>query len=56
MSDARKQLQNLEDAMIEDIMSLSEEELRAEMIEDGFDPDAEIARIKALIERLCPSK
>jgi hypothetical protein len=42
MTSAIKQLQNLEDAMIEDILSLSDGEILAEVREDGEDP-AEIA-------------
>lgn len=41
---ARQMLDNLTDMMVEDIMALSDDELRAEIIEDGGDPDEIAAR------------
>lgn len=51
---ARQQLDNLTDAMVEDILSLSDEEVMQEMLEDlGSQEavDAEIARIREIFER-----
>ncbi len=47
---ASEKLQNITDALCESIMEMSEEELRAEMVEDGLDPDAEIERVRAVIK------
>lgn len=48
---AAEQLRNIEDAMVEDIMALSPEELRAEFIEDGLDPDKVAEETRAIIDR-----
>lgn len=48
---ARQQLDNLTDAMIEDIMGLSDEEILAELREDGIDPDAQAADMRKLVDR-----
>jgi hypothetical protein len=47
---AQRQLENLKDAMIEDILSLTDEEVIAELIEDGKDPAEVAARMRRLIE------
>lgn len=47
---ARQQLDNLTNVLVEDIMSLSEDELRAEIIEDGEDPDMVVSHVTSLIE------
>ena len=47
-----QKLQNLQDALVSDILDLSDGELRAEMKADGIDPDKEADRVKALIERV----
>lgn len=46
----RRRLENLKDAMIEDILSLTDEEVIAELIEDGEDPVEIAARMRRLIE------
>jgi hypothetical protein len=48
--DARKQLENLEDAMVEDILSLTDEGIIAEVIEDGEDPAEIAARMRRLFD------
>ncbi len=48
---AEQALANLTDAMVEDILSLSDEDIRAELIEDGIDPEKLAADIKALIDK-----
>lgn len=45
-----QQLQNLTDAMVEDILALSDEELRQELEEDGQDIDAIVANAKEVLE------
>ena len=51
MSDARKALDNLANALVEDILALSDEEVLAEFIEDGGDPEALAARMRGIFER-----
>lgn len=51
-SDARAQLQNLADALVEDIMSLSDEDILAEAREDGLDPEQEAARLRKMLEEI----
>ena len=50
-TDPRKALLNLADALVEDLMQLSDEELLAELREDGIDIEAEAARMRELCER-----
>jgi hypothetical protein len=50
MITAARQLENLEDAMVEDILSLSDEEIIAEVIEDGEDPVEIAARVRRLFD------
>jgi hypothetical protein len=45
-----RQLENLEDAMIEDILALSDEEILAEVIENGEDPAEIAARMRRIFE------
>lgn len=52
MTDARKQLDNLADAMVEDILSMTDEEIRAELIEDGEDLEEIGAKVRRQIDRL----
>lgn len=40
------------DAEIERVMKMTEEELRADMIADGLDPDAEIERMRQNVTKL----
>ena len=44
-------LDNLERALVDRVSALSEAELLAEMVEDGFDPQTEAEIIEALTER-----
>lgn len=39
MGDPRKALDNLTDALVDDILDATDEEIRAEVFEDGDDPD-----------------
>lgn len=50
-SEARARLQNLADAMVDDILSLSDEKVLAEAGEDGLDPEQEAARLRAILEK-----
>jgi len=59
MTTPKEQLMNLANAIVEDIMSLNDEEVMAEAMEDLGSPDAveaETKRLKAMIERLVPSE
>lgn len=47
---ASQKLSNLADAMIEDIMSLSDEEVVAEICEDGGDPKEVAERMRCLVD------
>lgn len=47
---AQQQLDNLADALIEDILALSDEEILAEYVEDGGDPEELAARMRAMAE------
>lgn len=51
MLDARARLENLTDALVDDIMSLSDGELEAELREDGLDPTEEAERVRKLIDQ-----
>ena len=44
-------LENLLDALCEDIMELTDEEVRAECIEDGKDPDVVAVEVRAVIDK-----
>lgn len=46
----RKALDNLADALVEDIMALSDEEILAEFREDHGDPEWHIAEMRAILE------
>lgn len=48
---AKKALENLTDALVEDIMGTPDDELILEVIEDGGDPDKIVADTKALINK-----
>lgn len=48
---ARQQLDNLTDALVEDLMSLSDGELLAECIEDGEDPEQIATDMRKLVDR-----
>lgn len=48
----RKALDNLADALVEDILSLSDEEILAEFREDGIDLEQNAAEMRALFERV----
>jgi hypothetical protein len=50
LTDAQK-LANLADALVEDIMSMSDKEIRQEIIEAGEDPDKIVARVQEIIEQ-----
>ena len=49
MADARTQLERIQDAMIEDIMAMSDEEILAEAWADGIDVDALTTRMRKVI-------
>lgn len=51
-SDARARLQNLADALVDDILSLSDEEILAKAREDGLDPEQEAARLRKMFEEI----
>jgi hypothetical protein len=46
----RKALESLKDAMVEDILSLSDKEVLAEAVEDGEDPAEIAARMRRLFD------
>lgn len=46
---ARKGLQAIEDAIVESIMGASEEDLRADLIAHGQDPDGLLAQLDAAV-------
>lgn len=48
---ARKALDRLADALVEDIMNLSDEEIMEEFREDHGDPERHIAEMRALVEK-----
>jgi hypothetical protein len=48
---ARQQLDNLADALIDDIMAMSDEEIRAEAIEDGIDIEQNAKDMQMLFEK-----
>lgn len=48
---ARARLANLADALVADIMALSDEEVLAEFIEDHGDPEKHEAEMRALVEK-----
>ena len=48
---AKQKLRNLETALVDDIMEMSEEELVAELKEDGLDPDEMVARVKEIFRK-----
>lgn len=48
---ARVALNRLADAFVEDIMSMTDEEILAEAIEDGIDPEENATRMRAIFER-----
>ena len=50
MSDPRKALQNLDKHMVEDILATTDEEIEAECLADGFDPDEVARRWKQWVE------
>ena len=52
MATAKQQLQNLTDALVEDIMSMTDDEILAECIEDGEDPDEIVKRMQDMIDVL----
>lgn len=45
----KKQLENLTNAMIDDIIDMSDEEIIREVIEDGKDPKEEADKIREII-------
>jgi len=45
---SQQRLDNLIDAMVDDILAMTDEEIDAEMREDGLDPEAEADRMRAL--------
>ena len=51
-----KLLRAITDLAVEDIMEMSDEELRAELIEDGIDPDALAAKGRAIINELLAAR
>lgn len=51
MTSARKALDNLADALIEDIMALSDEEVLEELRESGVDPERHAAEMRAIFEK-----
>jgi hypothetical protein len=46
-----ERLDNLADAMVEDLLSMSDEEIAAEAVEDGVDMAAEAARTRKVVGR-----
>ena len=48
----RQKLQNLVDGLVDDIMSLSDEEILAEAREDGLDPEQEADRLRKMLEEI----
>lgn len=46
---ARQMLDRLTDMMVEDILEMSDEEITAELIEDGINPEKEAKRIRKVI-------
>jgi hypothetical protein len=47
----RQRLLRLADAFVDDIMSMTDEEILCEAIEDGLDPNAVAAKMRRLFER-----
>jgi len=47
---ARSALERLEDALVEDILNASDEDILEEIQEDGGDPDAIAAEVRAIFE------
>lgn len=47
---SQSKIRNLIDAMVDDILAMTDEEIDAEMREDGLDPAAEAARCRAIID------
>jgi hypothetical protein len=47
----RQQLDNLADALVEDILAMPDDELMAEFIEDGGNVDELVARGRTMFER-----
>jgi hypothetical protein len=50
MTSSHKQLDNLVDAFVDDILAMTDEEIEAEMREDGLDPAVEADRMRKLID------
>jgi hypothetical protein len=55
MSD-REALDRLGDALVEDILAASDEEILAETKQDGEDPESVAAAMRALFEKVCRLK
>ena len=51
MTDPREALDNLDKHMVEDILAATDEEIEAELIEDGLDPDEVAAKGKRLLAK-----
>jgi len=51
LTDAQR-IRNLQDALIEDILAASDEEIMAECVEDGIDPEAVAKRFHIASARL----
>lgn len=52
MSEPRRAMQNLAEFLVEDILSLTDEEVIAEIIEDGGDPDKIATDMRLMFERV----
>jgi len=50
---ARDDLDRLASALVEDILETSDEDILAEVEEDYTDPEAHMAEMRALLERVC---
>lgn len=48
---ARQQLDNLAAALVDDVLALTDEEVLAEFIEDGGDPEQLVVEMRALFEQ-----
>jgi len=49
-NNARQELENIEDALVQSILDTSDDELRSEIIESGGDPDACITSVEQCLD------